>query len=138
MRRVDGLLLDSGEILLADYLVRHGVDYLQRRNGGSIDPRAVALRDRLAAFAGRETVAVVVNGRRESSEPAAAVIVTESLPAEMTVQVQAVAGWLRISPQAVRGLCRTGKLLATRGPAGHWRIDTHSAAALAARREGQA
>lgn len=135
MRRVGGVLLEGREILLADWLVRQAVDYLGRRDGGTLPAGALELRDRLAAFAGRETVAVVVGGERESPAGAAAVIVTESSPQQMTAP--AAAALIGVTVQAARGWCRDGTLLATRSPAGHWQVDANSAAEIARqRREG--
>ena len=132
MRRIDGVVLDGQDLALAAVLVRLGVAYLQRANGG-VPPEALQLRDELAGFAARETSAVLVSAECETAKPAAMVIVAESLPAEMTVQ--AAAGLIGISPQAVRGLCRSGVLTAIRSVAGHWQICADSAAALAARRK---
>lgn len=134
MRYVDGVVLEGQDLALDAVLVRLGVAHLQRVNG-TVPATAIRLRDELAAFAARETAAVVVSASCETAKPAAMVIVAESLPAEMTVQ--AAAGLLGISPQAVRGLCRSGALLAVRGPGG-WRIGADSAADLAAKRKGEA
>lgn len=134
MRYVDGVLLEGRDILLADYLVRQGAEYLQRRNGGDLPPGAAALCERLAVFAGRETVAVVVSRERESGKAAAAVVVEDSRPAEMTAP--AAAGLIGVSAQAVRGWCRDGTLLATKDAAGRWQVDAGSAAGMAARRKG--
>ena len=135
MHRVDGVLLKDDQLALAAVLVRLGVAYLQRVNG-TVPADALQLRDELAGFAARETSAVLVSAECETAKPAAMVIVAESLPAEMTVQ--AAAGLLGISPQAVRGLCRSGVLTAIRSVAGHWQICADSAAALAARRRQEA
>lgn len=145
MRRVVGVLLEGDEITLASYLVGKGVEFLLRRNGG-VPSRYLALRDRLAAQAGRETAAVVTDrgtsrgsteaqasAGRGSSEAGAVVIVAESRPAVMTAQD--AADLLGITDRAVRNLCQSGDLIARRGPAGRWAIDSGSAAALAARRK---
>ena len=134
MRRVGGVLLEGREILLADWLVRQAVDYLGRRDGGTLPAGALELRDRLAAFAGRETVAVVVSAGRETGKAAAAVVVEESSPQQMTAP--AAAALIGVTVQAARGWCRDGTLLATRSPAGHWQVDANSAAGMAARRKG--
>lgn len=130
MRRVDGVVLDGQDLALAAVLARLGVAWLERRDG-TVPPAALRLRDQLAAFA-RETTSVVVSDDRESRNPSCLPIVAQSVPAEMTAH--AAAGLLGISPQAVRGMCRSGALIAVRSAAGHWRIDTGSAAVLAARR----
>jgi hypothetical protein len=134
LRRCDGVILEGEDIALAAVLVWRGVEYLQRRDA-TVPARALQLRDELAAFAARESAAAVVSVPGEPGNLAATVVVAESFPQQMTVQ--AAAGLLGISPQAVRGLCRSGALLATRSPAGgHWQIDMASTAALAARRKG--
>jgi hypothetical protein len=131
VHRVDGVVLEGPDILLADYLVRQGVEYLQRRNGGAVPARALRLRDQLAAFAARETVAVVVSGPGETAKPAAAVIV-EGSPAR--IGTHAAAAKLQVSTQAIRGMCRRGALAADRTPTG-WRIEEWSVAEEAARRQ---
>ena len=131
MRYTAGVVLEGDDLAVAAVLARLGVAYLQHRNG-TAPAAAVRLRDQLAAFAA-ETVSVLVSDGCETAKPPGGVIVGESVPQMMTVR--AAAGLLGISPQATRGLCRTGQLLATRSPAGHWRIDTDSAAVLAARRK---
>jgi hypothetical protein len=131
VRYTAGVVLDGEDLALASVLARLGVAYLQRVNG-SAPAAAVRLRDQLQAFA-RETTSVLISDERETAKPAAVVVVGESLPQMMTVR--AAAGLLGISPQAARGLCRAGDLLATRSPAGAWQIDADSAAALAARRK---
>lgn len=138
VRRVAGVLLAGEDIRLAAYLVRHGVDSLMRRDG-ALPTGSLELRDRLAAEAGRETVAVVtdcgsapvqVNGGRGSAEAAAVVILEGSRPMT-TVQAAARLG---ITARAVRNLCHAGDLFARRDPAGRWAIDPGSVAELAARR----
>lgn len=131
MRYTAGVVLDGEDLPLAAVLARLGVAYLQRVNG-TVPAAAVQLRDQLAAFAA-ETTSVLVSDERETAKPGAAVTVAGSGPQMMTVR--AAAGLLGISPQAARGLCRAGGLLATRDAAGHWQIDADSAA-LAARRKG--
>jgi len=131
VRYTAGVLLDGEDLALTAVLARLGVAYLQQRNGAA-PAAAVRLRDQLAAFAA-ETASVLVSDGRETAKPPGAVIVGQSLPQMMTVR--AAAGLLGISPQAARGLCRTGELTAIRDAAGHWQIDTGSAAALAARRK---
>lgn len=133
VRYVGGVLLEGREILLTDWLIRQAVDYVRRRDG-RLPGGAQELAAGLSAFAGRETVAVVASGPRESGKPAAAVIVQDSRPAEMTASD--VAALLGITRQAVCGACRSGKLLASKTPAGQWRVDAASAAAAAARRKG--
>jgi hypothetical protein len=140
MRRVDlnGVLLEGPEVRIAA-AVFHIAARQMEQNEGTVTPVVLVLRDKLAAFAreGRQNPLTGGNDGRtfagESGSPDIALVLAESLPAEMTAQ--AAAGLLAISPQSVRGLCRTGQLLATRSPAGHWRIDTDTVAALAARRK---
>ena len=132
MRRVDGILLESDDVALAAVLVRAGVAYLQRANG-SVPHAALRLRDQLAAFAARETAALLASAERESANPAVTLTVEDSFPQQMTVRT--ACGLLGLSPQAVRGHCRSGALAAIRSPAGNWQIDAHSAAAMAARRK---
>jgi len=135
VRYTAGVVLDGEDLVRLARLVRDGVVYRQRTNGGGVQPADLSLRDQLLAFAA-ETASVQVSEPAKAAKVAASVTVAESLSAEMTVQ--AAAGLLGISPQAVRGLCRTGDLIATRDAAGRWQIDADSAAALAARRKGQA
>jgi hypothetical protein len=139
MRRVGGVLLEGDEITLADHLVRKGVEFLQRRNGG-VPPRYLALRDRLAAEAGREVVAVVTDRGSPGAQASAvggsaaasgAVIVSGS----RSMTAQEAAALLGITDRAVRNLCQSGDLIARRGPAARWAIDAGSAEALAARRK---
>lgn len=129
MHRAAGVLLDGDDIRLAAVLVRLGVAYLQRVNG-TVPAAALALRDQLAAFA-RETSPPLASAMRETGKPAAAAIVADSGAQMMTVRMACELTGL--SPQAVRGHCRTGKLLATRTPAG-WQIDPATLASLARRK----
>jgi Helix-turn-helix domain len=131
VQRVGGELLDSREVALAAVLVHHGILHYQRVNA-TLPDGALDFRDQLVASARRNLPAEVSAG--DGGAEATAVVVVPDFPAEMTTQV--AAGLLGISPRAVRDLCDSGALIAAKGPAGQWRIDAGSVAALAAQRKG--
>lgn len=132
MRRVDGVVLDGQDVVVAALLVRIGAAYLLRVNG-SVPPGALRLRDELNAFAARETASAEASAGRESAKADISPTVAESAP---KVTVKDAARILGISEQAVTARCRSGALTAVRSAAGHWQINAESAQAVAARRKG--
>jgi hypothetical protein len=133
MRQVAGVLLEGDDILLAEYLIRHGIRYLQRMNGGAVDVRALALHHQFAAEAARNQPAQV-SVAAGSAEADAVVVVANCLPQRMAAQVAAAR--LGVTDRAVRNWCQAGAL-AGRKQGGRWQIEEWSVTVLAAaRRKG--
>lgn len=130
MRRVDGVVLEGDDILLADYLIRNGVEYLQRRNGG-VSARALTLHHQFAAEAARNQPAQV-SVAAGSAEADTGMLVTDC-PREMAAQVAAAR--LGVTSRTVRNWCHAGGPLIGRKQGSRWVIEEWSVTALAAKRK---